>query len=117
LLTTACDDFFEKDISDKNVEVIVPADNTTVPAGAVTFFWNELEHASAYRLRIVSPNFQNAATCACDTLLNDSLSANNRLTVTLPAGTYQWSIQAENSAYQSLTKILSLQVNAADEEQ
>jgi hypothetical protein len=35
--------------------------------------------------------------------------------LTLPEGSYQWSIQAANSSYQSITKYLSLKVTEAEQ--
>ncbi|MDR0938384.1 MAG: hypothetical protein LBN29_03365 [Mediterranea sp.] len=116
-LAASCDDFLEKDISDKRVEVIAPVDSAELAPGRVSFLWREMDHATAYRVQVVSPNFQHATAVACDTLLNDTLSANNKLSLTLPAGSYQWSIQAENGGYRSLMEYLSFQVIAADDEE
>ncbi len=109
----ACDDLFEKDISDSSVTVIAPVDGVTAPEGTVTFLWRATSGARSYKLTVVSPSFAAASVVAADTLMhNDSLSVKLSLHMPLAAGSYQWSIRALNSAYASPEQVYTLFVAA-----
>lgn len=95
-LFSGCEDFFEKDISEKRVELLVPADSVFTVRVCQTFVWDELEGASAYRLSVVSPAFTEPEVCLLDTLLSVC-----RFTFELEPGNYMWRVRAENSAWKS----------------
>lgn len=96
LLFFGCEDFFEKDISEKKVELLAPADSVFTACVRQTFLWDELEGASAYRLLIVSPAFVKPEVCLLDTLLSVP-----RFAFELEPGNYMWRVRAENSAWKS----------------
>jgi hypothetical protein len=117
LAVVACDDFFEKDLSDDKVQVVAPVDGATAPEGEITFAWRAMDGARSYRVTVVSPSFAEASTLAADTLMhNDSLSMKLSLRLQLAAGSYQWSISARNSAYTTPEQVYTLSVAAPPEE-
>lgn len=97
LLAGGCRDVFEKDISEKDVVLVAPADSVETIHRTLTFAWEEKEGATGYRLVIVSPSFERAELYLLDTLV-DGL----RYTVTLEPGEYAWGVRPENSAYEGI---------------
>lgn len=113
LMLCGCDDFFEKDIRESGIDVVFPGNDVSLEEGTITFLWELLEGADSYRLMLVSPSFRNAERMLTDTLIMpDSVSWNIRYECPLTEGSYQWSVQAINSAYSSVRHIYSLTVNA-----
>lgn len=112
LTTWTCEDFFEKDLSQKEVQLLVPADNAVATAGEQMFLWEGLKGASAYRLRVVSPDFSCPAVCWADTLVTDC-----RFGLNLPSGKYAWGVRAENSAWKSGFCSYKFTVETKDTEQ
>ncbi len=100
-----CRDIFEKDISHRTVPVIAPVDGVETTPGEITFLWQAVPFAEAYRLRVVSPNFAQAAR-----VLADSLVPGTSYVLEMPEGEYQWSIQAWNFGYNGVQSIYSLRV-------
>jgi hypothetical protein len=93
----SCDDIIEvEDISNEQVIILAPTDNSVLAQSDITFSWNTLEEADNYRLQIAEPNFENAIQ-----ILIDSLVTTTNLSTVLSAGDYQWRVRAENSEYQS----------------
>lgn len=97
LLAGGCRDVFEKDISEKDVVLVAPADSVETIHKTLTFAWEEKEGATGYRLVVVSPSFERAELYLLDTLV-DGL----RYTVTLEPGEYAWGVRPENSAYEGI---------------
>ena len=96
LFLSGCDDFFEKDLTGKQVNLVAPGDSVVTSVASQLFLWEELPGAAAYRLLIVVPDFRHMEYCLLDTLIEDY-----RFEYLLPAGTYTWGIRAENSAWKS----------------
>lgn len=109
-LLSACDDFLEKDISDKKVQVICPQDGAELHSNLLYFAWNEQEGAEKYHVRIVSPAFKNIQKYVCDTLLTSY-----KMELKLPKGEYEWSVQAENFGYKSLINYLAFKITGDEE--
>lgn len=95
--TVSCNDFFEKDISEEVVDLIIPTNNDTSSTNNVHFKWNELAGASFYNLQIVKPSFTNINEFVLDSNING-----DEFYYVLSPGNYQFKIRGENSAYQSL---------------
>lgn len=110
LLILSCDDFFEKNISDKSIKVVCPVDGAQISGKHLSLVWNEEEGAKEYHVVIVSPSFQNAQTYVCDTTVTAY-----KIELTLSKGDYQWSIKAKNSGYESLTSYFSFQIKNDEE--
>lgn len=91
-LTFSCEDILEEDITNDMVQVVYPTEGVTIESNVAVFQWNRLEGADDYRVQVYTNNqFQ-----IFDTLVNT-----NTVTLPLIAGTYQWRLRGENSAYES----------------
>ena len=84
----------EQNIESDEVTVIAPSQRSTVASGSVSFDWEPIDGASSYRIQIATPNFQQAAQ-----VVVDSATSVTRESFPLDAGSYQWRVRAENSAY------------------
>ena len=112
LLLWGCDDIFEQDIEQAQIEVIAPKHNTHTGAGEVTFLWRPLDGAPSYRLTIVTPTFAGASRLVADTTLQaDSLHTPDRFTLALDAGAYEWCLQGANGAYRTKETVCTLTVD------
>ncbi|MCT4665709.1 MAG: hypothetical protein N4A45_10795 [Flavobacteriales bacterium] len=87
----SCSEIFEGDLSDDHFKLIAPSQNLVTSENTVNFAWDELEEASSYHLRLVSPNFNQTKKLVYDTNLVGS-----SFTVSLLPGEYQWRIYAQN---------------------
>lgn len=92
----SCDDFFEVDIRNENISLVVPANGIETDIVSQVFRWEELEGASSYRLMIVTPDFANAGALLLDTLITE-----NSFAKTLIPGSFEWRVRGENSVYQT----------------
>jgi phage gp46-like protein len=94
MVTTAvaCNDFIEEDLENDQIVLLGPADNVSTESQTLTFWWDDLEGASGYRLQIVNPDFENLTRLELDTLV-----AGNKFEHTLYAGDFEWRVRAENS--------------------
>ncbi|MDL2319681.1 hypothetical protein LJC45_00920 [Alistipes sp. OttesenSCG-928-B03] len=103
LALAACDDIFEKDLTDKTVTVVAPVEGAVLEQGEATFLWRGMEGATAYHITIVSPSFDAAAVVVADEKLTAGEDDAVPLTFTcnIGAGQYQWSIRAMNCEYES----------------
>lgn len=107
LAFTACNDFFVKDIADDQVEIVAPKNNVVVNSNEITLVWEALDGAESYRVIVVSPSFSEVLYYACD-----SITESYKVDVSLPNGTYEWSVQASNSAYTSFKTYAKFQISA-----
>ena len=64
-----CRDVFEKDISEKEVVLVAPADSVETTRATLTFAWEERDGATGYRLVVVSPSFDRIELYVLDTLV------------------------------------------------
>ena len=103
----ACDNVVEPNIENKTVVLLSPPDNHFSSDFSPTFYWEELEGATAYQLQIVSPNFSNITT-----LVLDSTVTNNSFTVELTPGTYSWRVRAVNGSSETNYKTRTLTVDS-----
>ncbi len=110
----ACDDIFEKDLTDKTVAVVAPSDGLTVEPGEVIFAWQGVEGARSYHLRIVGGEFAGHSRAVVDTLMHDDTTGVKRsYTRMLDEGDYQWSITALNDEYRTVEVPRTLHVVGA----
>lgn len=80
------------DISGEIVGLLAPADYLNTSVKTLNFWWNHLAGAEKYVFQIVSPNFNNIQI-----LVEDKELTENKVTVDLPQGNYQWRVRAINS--------------------
>lgn len=88
-----CIDIFEKDISDKKVELLAPADNTTTAETTNKFWWSGMDGALWYELQVVSPQFSSITSLKLDTTIEI-----NYFQFSLQPGVYQWRVRALNGS-------------------
>ena len=86
----------ETDISDEEVQLVAPANNTIFSSTGVSFTWEALADATKYRLQIAKPNFESPTQIVLDTVVSKT-SFNQQLSI----GTYEWRVKALNSAYET----------------
>ena len=101
IVLTACEDIFEvTDISNEQVQLLAPTNESVVTDSIVNFNWNGVEEADAYLVQIATPDFENASQFVMDTVISvDSTFIGNRISKTLLDNTYQWRVQAQNSGF------------------
>jgi hypothetical protein len=101
----SCDDIFITNLDDLTVELVTPQDEFSTTTQTQTFFWEKLNEADEYYLRIVSPSFDNPTDVIADEVLTE-----NSYSITLSAGTYQWRVIAANSSSQTQGEIRTLHI-------
>jgi len=99
LSIVSCSDIIEVlDITNDTVNLIAPADNTTVNITTLTLSWETVEDAESYQVQIARPDFENILQLEIDYTVTE-----NSISVDLEAGnSYQWRIRARNSDYTTL---------------
>ncbi len=89
----SCKEVIEPNISQKTINVITPKNYDTLLNPTVTFWWDELEGATKYKLQIVRPSFNNIQTLVADTNVSGT-----QFVKALGAGPHQWRIMAYNNS-------------------
>ena len=98
LFSFGCSEIVEvSDISNDQIEIIAPTNNSTLTIENVNFSWGSIEDAEQYKLQIVTPSFEEANQVVLDTTIIATGFNKN-----LGAGDYQWRVRAENSDYQTV---------------
>lgn len=93
-LLTACEDFIAEDVSQEVITLNTPAPGVSIERADITFWWEPLEVKTSYRLQVVTPSFEQAASLVLDTLVTT-----HQLDMTLASGPYTWRVRAENGTY------------------
>jgi hypothetical protein len=93
IFLSSCEDFIEKDISDKSVTLLSPPDGYTTSTLTQTFWWEELDGAENYRMQIAKPSFSNAQQFIIDT----TVTSTNFTHQFVAPGAYQWRVKAMNN--------------------
>lgn len=96
---------FVDDISDKEITLITPANNTVLFSTGVSFSWDKIKNADKYHLQIAKPNFTSPVQIVLDTLITSTT-----FTQQLNIGKYEWRVQAVNSAYETAYKTWSFEI-------
>lgn len=94
LFMVSCETFFEEDISNDSIVLLIPGNDVETEVASQNFWWDKLEGATKYRLQVVTPGFSNGQVLVVDTLVSD-----NRFVKTLYPGRFEWRVRGENSAY------------------
>lgn len=92
-LLWACSDFIEPSIEHRNISLLAPANKIETNSYQQTFWWNPMADALAYRLQVVSPNFDSVSKVVVDTLIRSE-----KFVYTLDPGRYQWRVRGENGS-------------------
>ncbi|GGF10405.1 hypothetical protein [Flavobacterium limi] len=96
---------FVEDISDEEITLITPANNSVLFSTGVSFSWDKVENADKYHLQIAKPNFTNPIEIVLDTLVSKNLY-NQQLNI----GKYEWRIKAVNSGYETAYKTWAFEI-------
>lgn len=93
LACVSCDDIFEEDITDKEIILLFPPDESDFDGQSVDLIWKEDRDINGYRLNIVET--------MTSQLVLDTLVTSPRFRMLFDEGTYDWKVRGENFAYQS----------------
>lgn len=94
----ACEAIIEvEDISNEEVVLLAPADNTVIDFTTVHFYWEPIEEDSVhYQIQVATPTFEEAVEIVIDsTILYHEFSAE------LEENPYEWRVRAINEAYET----------------
>ncbi|MCV9387451.1 hypothetical protein [Reichenbachiella ulvae] len=105
-IMASCGVILEVDISSDEVKVLAPGEGAEIFSEEIQFKWEELKGASEYEIVVVSPDFDQPATVALDSVVGEVTF----LEIALEPGDYQWQITALNEGYRSTGVIRSFQV-------
>ncbi len=110
----ACTEFIEEPLDGQQVELLSPGHGAQTTDYLLTFLWEPVEHALAYRLQVASPGFNDAAFFLADTTLEST-----RFNVTLPPGRYEWRVRALNGSSRTayVTQAFSVHEGALSRQQ
>ena len=93
-LTSCSEILLEKDITDKTVIMVAPANNSQLFFTGVVFSWESVDDATKYTLQIARPNFTSPIQIVLDTTITST-----SFTQQLPIGNYEWRVKASNESY------------------
>jgi len=93
IMSSACTDIFEKDLSNQTVELLSPTDSLITQDKTQKFWWTLIEGSLWYELQVVSPDFSNTSSVKLDSVLE-----NNNFQLTLQPGVYHWRVRALNGS-------------------
>lgn len=115
-LWPSCEDILEvPDISNEEVLLVAPLDNTVVQQSEVNFTWNGIADVDAYWIQVATPNFTEAAQVLLDSIIVlDSTFAGTKAVQALTNGDYEWRVKGVNSAYGTPFSSSAFTVNAPD---
>jgi hypothetical protein len=107
LFTGCTKEVFEENLAGKTINVLAPANNLSTTSSTITFWWDKLENVTnvKYRVQIVDSTFTNILQLIADTSLSE-----NKFTISLPAGKYQWRIQGYNSGTETVYQVYNLTI-------
>lgn len=116
LSTTIGCEVLEEDISNREIQLLAPANHAMVEAGIVTFGWEAVDYAIGYRFTLVTPSFAAADCIIADTVIYaDTLYSTLKCRVLLPAGKYEWSVVGFNGGYKTSAEMHNLTVFSSED--
>jgi len=92
----ACKEFLEEDIKDREITLLSPGNGAEIATYNITFMWDHMEDALDYQLQIVSSGFDSVSLYHADTIVFE-----NKFTLSLEPGKYQWRVRGLNGSSQS----------------
>ena len=94
VLIISCDEFIEKNIENKKVQIISPKDSSIFTNNEIGIIWEYMDGANEYHLQLVEPSFDRVQRLLIDTMLSD-----NNCTLNIVSGDYEIRIRAWNGYY------------------
>ncbi|WP_442845044.1 hypothetical protein [Leeuwenhoekiella sp. H156] len=100
------------DISQDEVVVLAPQNETVLSSSNVNFSWDPVAFAEAYSIQVAAPDFQVASEILLDTIVVDT-SSNTKYNImkTFQPGNYSWRIRASNSGYTTIASVQKFSVS------
>jgi hypothetical protein len=93
VFVSSCNDIVEPSVKGKQVQLESPFDKFQSTSPDISFWWDEVDHATIYHLQVVKPDFT-----APESLVLDTVITKNKFLHTLTPGKYQWRVMAQNSS-------------------
>ncbi len=107
IIVTSCEDMIRENMEKKTVTILSPPNNYESDALSMTFYWNEVEGADYYNLRIYNDKGILLLNSNIDTTLYE---------YTFPYfGTFTWEVKAVNSATESPYTIYTIYIDSTDD--
>jgi len=104
----SCEDIIEKDITNQAISILSPPDLFNPNTTSINFYWNYLEGADGYQLKVVGGRFDSILSFELDTFIST-----NQFTYNFDPGNYQWSLIALNSEYSTKNVIRSFKIDSS----
>ncbi len=95
----------DTDISDDVIDLLTPANEATLTADSITFWWEDLPGAESYELLVVDPDFDNPQEVVSSVETTGTL-----IKVLLDSGSYEWGVRGVSAGGQTQFSIRSLKV-------
>lgn len=90
IFTPSCDDIFVEDISGQVLQLLSPADKSSLSESKIKFRWEAVSGASSYQMELSLPTSE---------LVFDTVVTTNQCDTILDPGEYVWKVRALNSGY------------------
>jgi hypothetical protein len=89
---SGCKEVFEKSLDKVTVVLSAPGNNVVSDSTTQAFWWQPVDTSISYELQIVTPRFDSVVS-----LVMDTTTGTNILSLTLVPAQYQWRVRAFNS--------------------
>lgn len=93
LLIAGCSDILEEDLDGLGVVLLTPPDQDSTTSNVVQFRWEEVPHATGYRIQIATPDFISPQVYVVDSVVTGTV-----VPFALAPGAYTWRVRAENGS-------------------
>jgi hypothetical protein len=87
-----CKEVFQKSLDKVTVQLSAPGNNVVSDSTTQAFWWQPVDTSINYELQVVTPRFDSVVS-----LVADTTTGGNVLSLTLVPGQYQWRVRAFNS--------------------
>lgn len=108
LTFASCSLITETNISDETVYIIAPPNNLETPVNTQTLWWEHVNDAEKYNVIIVSPRWDSIVTLIADTNVSE-----NKFSITLTPGEYDWGVSAYNSSSKTAYTISHISIDSS----
>jgi hypothetical protein len=106
-MISSCNDFIEEDLDNDYVTILAPQDNLVTTSSTISFYWEQIQGASKYRIQVVKPSFAAVSVFLVDTLVSGTFFSH-----VFTPGVYQWRIRGENAGSQTPYVTRAFQVDS-----
>lgn len=96
VMAMSCNDILEVDISEDQVEIILPTDGSQLSNTVVSFWWEPVEDATNYKIVFVEGTFAQPLRRVGEVIID---AAQTTYDSTFVSGDFSWSIIAFNTGY------------------